>query len=249
MYITMRYFLIAGLLFGASILFAQSNNSDTQAKTLLAKTIKAHGGKKYDKANYQFTFRDNLYRFKNSKKGYNYSVRKSKNGQQIFDQLINGEFSRSINGKEVDLIKKEIAGASGGLNSVIYFATLPHKLLDPAVNLKSGKDVNIKGVAYHSLHVTFDQEGGGADHDDEYIYWIRKDNHQIDYFAYNYQVGKGGVRFRAAYNPRVVAGIIFQDYINYKAEKGTPLTDLPGLYEKEELKKLSVIATEKVSKI
>ena len=66
---------------------------------------------------------------------------------------------------------------------------------------------------------------------------------------YKRQVNGGGVRFRAAYNTRTVGGILFQDYVNYKAPVGTPLADLPVLYEKEELKKLSVIATESVVKL
>ena len=219
------------------------------ASDLLNKAIKAHGGKKYKKAHYQFIFRDKLYRFQHKKGGYHYSVRKTANGVQIFDQLKNGEFSRSLNGQETTLGKKEIMGATGGLNSVIYFATLPHKLLDPAVNLTHGGTTTIKGVAYDLLHVSFDKEGGGVDHDDKFIYWIRKENHRIDYLAYNYRVNGGGVRFRAAFNTRNVSGILFQDYVNYKAPVGTPLADLPSIYEKEELKKLSVIATESVVKL
>lgn len=61
----------------------------------------------------------------------------------------------------------------------------------------------------------------------------------MDYFAYNYQVNEGGVRFRAAFNTRVVAGVTFQDYINYEAPIKTPLKDLPGLYEQGKLKEAS----------
>ena len=56
----------------------------------------------------------------------------------------------------------------------------------------------------------------------------------------------GGVRFRSAYNSRNVGGIIFQDYVNYKAEMGTPLGDLPKLFEQGRLKELSKIDTENV---
>jgi len=244
----MKYFWMSLFLSISTFLFGQKNN-DVSSSDLLAKTIKAHGGKKYKKAQYQFVFRDNIYRFKNSKAGYEYSVRKSKNGQQVFDQLTNGELVRTINGEESALNPKAKQGAINSLNSVIYFATLPCKLSDPAVNISKGDPVTIKGIKYHVLNVHFDKEGGGVDHDDEFVYWIRQDNYKIDYLAYNYQVGKGGVRFRAAYNPRNVSGIIFQDYINYKADIGTALIDLPKLYENDKLKKLSEINTEKVSKI
>lgn len=244
----MKY--LSSLLFAllALVLFIP-NTSAQDAKELLNKTLKAYGGNKYKKAHYQFVFRDKVYRFKNNKDTYQYSVRKTVNGTQIFDQLSNGQFSRSINGVESTLSKKEVMGATGSLNSVIYFATLPYKLLDPAVNLAHGGTTTIKGVEYKLLEVTFDEEGGGVDHDDQFIYWIRTDNHRIDFLAYNYRVNGGGVRFRAAYNTRTVGGILFQDYVNYKAPVGTPLADLPALYEKEELKKLSVIATESVVKL
>ena len=49
-----------------------------------------------------------------------------------------------------------------------------------------------------------------------------------------------------AYNTRVIDGITFQDYINYKAAVGTALKDLPALYEKGKLKELSKIETENV---
>ena len=71
----------------------------------------------------------------------------------------------------------------------------------------------------------------------------------MDYLAYNYKVNGGGVRFRSSYNRRNVGGIIFQDYINYKAEVGTPLKDLPTLYENDKLKEVSRIDTENVKLI
>lgn len=244
----MKY--LTGFLFiFLAIAISAPNVSAQDASELLNKALKAHGGKKYKKAHYQFIFRDKVYRFKNNKDSYEYSVRKTVNGAQVFDQLSNGDFSRSINGLDSSLGKKETMGASSGLNSVIYFATLPYKLLDPAVNLAHGGTTTVNGVNYELLQVTFNEEGGGIDHDDQFIYWIRTDNHRIDFLAYNYQVNGGGVRFRAAYNTRNVGGILFQDYVNYKAPVGTPLADLPALYEKEELKKLSVIATESVVKL
>ena len=56
----------------------------------------------------------------------------------------------------------------------------------------------------------------------------------------------GGVRFRSAYNSRKVGGIIFQDYINFKAAVGTPLANLPKLFEQGKLKELSRIETKNV---
>jgi len=144
---------------------------------------------------------------------------------------------------------KEANAISGGLNSVIYFATLPHKLNDKAANVAYIGQKKVKNVLYEVIEVTFDKEGGGKDYDDEFYYWINNETNLIDYLAYNYQVGTGGVRFRSAYNKRNIAGITFQDYINYKAPLGTPLSELPSLYERDKLIELSRIETENITKI
>ncbi|WP_298507582.1 DUF6503 family protein [uncultured Kordia sp.] len=217
-----------------------------KATNVLQESIKAHGGELYDQAHYQFVFRDKEYTFKNNGTVYTYIVKSAKDGNTTLDILNNGTFSRQVNNKPVTLSEKKKNSAIGALNSVIYFATLPHKLNDAAVNKKFVEETMIKGQKYDVLKVTFNEEGGGEDHDDEYHYWINQNTKKIDYLAYNYQVNGGGVRFRSAYNTRVVDGITFQDYINYKAEVGTPLKDLPALYEKGSLKELSRIETEKV---
>ena len=120
---------------------------------------------------------------------------------------------------------------------------------DKSVNKKHVGKTSIKEKNYDVVQVTFDKEGGGKDHDDQYHYWINDETHLIDYLAYNYTVNKGGVRFRSAYNTRSIDGIIFQDYINYKAPVGTPLINLPKLYEADQLKQLSLIKTENVVKL
>ena len=221
----------------------------SQADKILNKCIDAHGGKKYNTAHYSFVFRKKEYTFQNNGEQYEYKVSSSKDGVRSENILNNLGLVRLVDNEKVSLDEKMISGYSGSLNSVIYFATLPYKLQDPAVNKKYIGETTIKNKSYHILEITFDQKGGGRDHDDEFYYWINKDNNQIDYLAYNYQVNNGGVRFRTAYNTRTVGGIIFQDYVNYKADVGTPLADLPKLFEAEKLKKLSLIETENVKLI
>lgn len=226
-----------------------SSKELTKADRILADALKAHGGKRYDNAHYEFIFRKNKYTFQNSKAGFEYTVRKTKDGKAIFDKMKNNDFTRMIDGKEIPLSDKEKDRYSSSINSVIYFATLPHKLQDPAVNLVYKGTTSIKGKNYEVLQITFDEEGGGKDHDDVYYYWINQETKVIDYLAYNFVVNNGGVRFRSAYNTRNVGGILFQDYINFKAPVGTPLSELPGLFEKDELKQLSLIETEAVRKL
>lgn len=216
------------------------------ADKILDQAITAHSDGKYDTAHYQFIFRGKIYTFHNDGGDFTYTLTQKKEGSIQFDQLINGEFTREIDGKRVTLTAKEIASGTEGLNSVVYFATLPHKLTDAAVNLEHGGTVSINGSTYDALDVNFDKEGGGVDHDDNFRYWINQETHRIDYLAYDYLTNDGGVRFRSAFNPRVVDGVLFQDYINFKAPVGTALADLPGMLEKETLEELSIIATEDV---
>lgn len=218
----------------------------TKAQVIINKAMTAHGGNLYNTAEYAFNFRGNKYTFKNNGKNYKY-VRRSFLGDSLIEDILeNKTFSRTINSKPIALSTKDISIHKGALNSVIYFATLPNKLNDKAVNKTYIGETNIKGKNYTIIEITFNKKNGGKDHDDEFYYWINKDTNKIDYLAYNYRVNNGGVRFRSAYNVRVIGGITFQDYINYKAKVGTPLNELPILYEAGKLEELPKIKTENI---
>lgn len=124
----------------------EANEPSSVAEQLLAKTIDAHGGSRYEKAHFGFIFREKIYTFKYSGNEVIYTVTETKDGKTTIDRLENGKLTRTVDGKQVKLNAKETAAASEGLNSVIYFATLPHKLLDPAVNLEK-KLQQLSGVA------------------------------------------------------------------------------------------------------
>ena len=218
----------------------------SKADSIVNAAIEAHGGKRYDTADYSFTFRDKTYRFKNDGSNYEYSSTIQKGDSLIKDVMINSDFTRYINTQKQNLTAEDAGKYGESLNSVIYFATLPHKLQDASVHKKFVEETTIKGKKYDVIEVTFGQDGGGKDFDDQYQYWINQETHLMDYFAYNYQVNEGGVRFRAAFNTRVVAGVTFQDYINYEAPIKTPLKDLPELYEQGKLKEASRILTKNV---
>jgi hypothetical protein len=218
----------------------------SKAYSLVNEAIEAHGGDLYNKADYSFIFRAKKYRFKNNGNQFEYSSEVQKNDSLIKDILINDTFERYINNNLQSLKKEDIGKYSEALNSVIYFAMLPYKLQDASVNKKFIEETTIKEKQYDVVGVTFGQDGGGKDFDDEFHYWINKQTHKIDYLAYNYRTNDGGVRFRTAFNTRIIDGLTFQDYINYEAPLGTPLKDLPKLYEQGKLKELSQILTENI---
>ncbi len=169
-----------------------------------------------------------------------------KDNNTFLDELNNGQLSRTKNGDAMILSEKDMKSAKGAINSVVYFAMLPFKLNDKAVNKTYIEQTIIKNKIYDVIGVTFKKEGGGDDFDDVFHYWINATTNQIDYLAYKYHVNGGGVRFRSAYNVRNIDGIIFQDYVNYKAKKGVVLRDLPTLFEDGKLKELSKIKTEHI---
>lgn len=218
---------------------------DNKAERIINEAISAHGGDLYNTADYSFVFRNREYRFTNDNDTYTYFVQ-DKSNKNSSDFIVDGKFDRYINEQSVELSKKDIDIYAGALNSVIYFATLPHKLNDKAVHKKYIEETTIKGEQYHVVEVNFGEKGGGKDHDDEYHYWINKSTKKMDYLAYNYNVNRGGVRFRSSYNRRVVDGITFQDYINWEATVGTLLNELPTLYEQGKLTELSRIKIENV---
>jgi hypothetical protein len=218
----------------------------SKADSIVDRAIEAHGGKLYDNADYSFVFRGTKYRFQNNETTYAYSSEIQKGDSLIKNVMTPDKFERSVNSNLQALNKEKTSQYSEALNSVIYFAMLPYKLQDASVNRKFIEETTIKDKQYDVVGVTFGQDGGGRDFDDEFHYWINKQTHKIDYIAYNYRTNNGGVRFRTAFNTRVIDGITFQDYINYEAPIGTPLKDLPKLYEQGKLKEVSQILTETI---
>lgn len=218
------------------LFFAQED-----AQSIIDKSIKAHGGKKYFKKVFQFEFRDKSYTYQNDGNRYRYTRSFTQNRDQIVDILSNDGFSRELNGQAIELTPKKRQAYSNSVNSVIYFAMLPHFLNDPAVHKTYLNKQKVKDQFYHKIQISFDQNGGGSDHDDIYVYWIHTKTYKVNYLAYSFHVNGGGVRFRSAYNSRKIDGIIFQDYVNYKADKSIAPDQLDQLYQAGNLKELSRI--------
>jgi hypothetical protein len=234
-------------MFIACILVLHSNAQNKTAQEIVNACIQRHGGDNYKNAHYAFEFRKNHYEYHYDNGDFRYELH-SKDGKTK-DILSNSGFKRMIEGKEIALTDKEVRAFSSSVNSVHYFVFLPYFLNDPAVNKRLVGESTIKGKDYYKIEITFDQEGGGADHDDVHMYWINKETNTMDYMAYSFHVNGGGVRFRSAFNQRNIGGITFQDYVNFKYEKDTPLKDLDALYEQNKLIQVSRIETEQVEKI
>jgi hypothetical protein len=195
-----------------------------------------------------FTFRDGTYKSTRIEGKYQLERTKIDGEDAIKDVISNEGLKRYINEIETMVNDSMVTSVSDGVNSVHYFAQLPFGLNDQAVQKKLIGEDSINNNNYFKIEVTFKEEGGGTDFDDVFVYWVHKQDFTVDYLAYSYAVNGGGIRFREAYNIRVIDGIRFVDYNNYKPEsKEMKLSDLDRLFVKGKLKLVSKIETENIT--
>lgn len=217
----------------------------SRAQEIIDQAIAAHGSEQLLHSTLEFDFRDYHYIMERNGGSYRYErLFTDTSGQRIHDVLTNESFTRTIDGEEAELTDKQANTFGNSVNSVIYFATLPLSLNDPAVQKEYLGEATIKEEPYHKIKVTFSQQGGGDDFQDEYIYWIHRDQYTMDYLAYNYETNGGGARFRQAYNVRQVEGVTFQDYYNLKPASGSlAVATFDSLFNVGAMEQVSVIET------
>jgi hypothetical protein len=214
---------------------------------IVDKSIEVSGGNLYKSCNISFTFRDIRYEMQNANGRKILKRIIKKDSTEILDILKHNSFERYINGNLVNVADSMATKYSNSINSVHYFAYLPYGLNDPAVNKKLLGETQLGVNKYYKVEVTFDEEDGGEDFEDIYIYWINKETFRPDYLAYEFSTDGGGSRFRKAFNERVINGIRFVDYKNYKAADNISVYNLEALFKSKELELLSTIRLENIS--
>jgi hypothetical protein len=218
-----------------------------EAEKIINKSVEAHGGERLKSAQISFTFRDRQYEIFKSPDAFNYSRSFTEDSSRVIDYLNNEGFSRTVNGERVTLSDKNSNAYANSVNSVAYFAFLPYGLNDAAVIKEYLGMEELEGNDYHVIKVTFEEDGGGEDHQDEFLYWIDQEDFLIDYMAYTYHTDGGGLRFRKAIKSHEVSGLILQDYENYKPEDETiPVEDISTLFKQDRLSLLSEILLEDI---
>ncbi len=238
--------------FAVILLFFACKNkpADTLgAQEIIDKAIEQAGGDLYTCSHIDFIFRDRLYslEYDESKKVLKRTF--EEDSATVVDIRRNNEFQRIVNDQPVNIADSTARKYANSVNSVHYFAYLPYGLNDRAVKKKLLGERNIKGRDYYAIEVTFDQQGGGDDFEDVYIYWIDKKTFTPDYLAYEFHVNGGGMRFREAYNERYVEGIRFVDYSNYKPTEAVSIYDIDQHYALNKLELLSKIELEDIKVI
>jgi len=231
-------------LFIISILIFSCDADSNDPQKIIDQAIQAAGGEAYLNAVISFDFRDRQYIANRNGGLFTYE---RITGDSIRDVMSNESNFRELYGVKTDTPDSMMNKYASSLNSVIYFALLPYGLNDAAVNKKYLGETVLDSIPCYKVQISFNEEGGGEDHDDVFIYWINKENFQIAFLAYTFHVDGGGIRFRKAYNPRKINGILFLDYLNYKPATDVSLAELEALYVNNDLQLLSKIELKNIS--
>lgn len=224
----------------------------SRADSIVQAAIAAHGGDVLERAVVTFDFRGIDFHVERNGGQYRYERTYTDSlGHSVREVLTNDSLYRVVGDERVALTADERDAVRVDINSVPYFALLPYNLQDPAVqSAYSGVDT-LDGTPYHRIRVTFQQEGGGQDWQDVFMYWFAQDDLSMDYLAYAYGFGPDeeyGTRFREAYDVRTIEGVRFADYRNYSTP-GDSLRDLtryPDYFAGDSLELISRVETDSV---
>ncbi|MGN7513947.1 MAG: DUF6503 family protein [Allomuricauda sp.] len=226
----------------------QEPKKELTTQEIVDNSIADSGGKLFNDHKVTFDFRDKSY------------VSENVDGQRVFKRISDldstiitdvkrgNDFERYMNDSLVMVHDTMAVKYANSVNSVHYFVRLPYGLNDGAVNKELLGKETIDSKEYYKVKVTFDQQGGGDDFEDTYLYWFDIESFKPEYLAYDFHVNGGGQRFRKAYNERYVNGIRFVDYENYKPKNdGTDILEIGQLYNKGELELLSKIELKNIA--
>ncbi len=124
----------------------------------------------------------------------------------------------------------------------VYFCFLPFRLDDPSVIQQDLGLVDWDGRKLHKVKVTFEAESS-TDASDEFMYWFDPDTARLELFAYSYEVGGGGLRFRRAIKHRRIGGLLLFDQENLGTEDAdVSVDDLDATFVRDRLRQISSIS-------
>lgn len=217
------------------------------ADAIIQRAIEAHGVQVLDTARVSFDFRGERYISTRDNGRFRLERIYQEDGSRVREILTNDGTYREVDGVPQPLTDDERESVATAVNSVLYFAFLPHKLDDPGVVARYLGEDRLAGRPYDRVEVTFDPEEGGRDWEDRFLYWFHPEEGTLDYMAYRYHVGQGGTRFRQAVNRRWVEGIVVQDYENLTRQGTEDIEEYGPAYEELDLEWVSYISIGNVS--
>ena len=219
------------------------------AQNVVDKAINYIGGEQFKTSEIEFDFRDRHYKALRNGWKFQYERIWKDSLSEFKDVLSNSGFQRFVNDSLVTVPDSMAVKYTSSVNAVHYFSILPYGLNDKAVNKYNLGTVEIKGKSYQKIKVTFDEEGGGEDFEDVFVYWINTETFEVDYLSYSYEEDNNdiGLRFREAYNIRTVNSLTFADYKNYKpSDTLATVENMDSLFVAKKLKLLSKIELENI---
>ncbi|MDT0631734.1 DUF6503 family protein [Rubrivirga sp. S365] len=226
---------------------------DAEALALLDRARAVHGSAALDRADVRFEFRGTPFTLRRDGGAFRYARTLTDSlGRTVEEAVDNEGAHRTVGGAAVPLDSAEAARLATAVNSVAYFALLPAPLADPAVRARSLGPGRVGGEAFDRVGVTFAQDGGGADWDDRYVYWLRPDG-RVAYYAYTYAAdpadtsrAETGTRFRALDGERRVDGVLFQDWRNLTADSVSAIEDYGDIHDAGRTFEVSRVALDSV---
>lgn len=231
----------------AAVLLVGACQGGPDAAAVVERGIEAHGGAIFEDARITFGFRGEEWSVERSDGRFRYEREyRDDEGRWVVEGMSNDSTYRRVDGEPVDLDEEARAQVELDVNSVVYFAFLPFRLDDPPVRARYLGERDIQGERYHTVEVTFQEEGGGPDWEDRFIHWFHAGEGTLDYLAYRYYRDDGGTRFREAVNRRDRSGILVQDHVNHRVEGIGDIADYPDSLEAGALEHVSDVELERV---
>jgi hypothetical protein len=227
---------------------------DAEALALLDRARAHHGSALLDEATVRFSFRGTPFVAERDGGRFRYSrTLTDAQGRTVEEVVDNDGAHRFVDGVEASLTPDGAAALTTAVNSVVYFALLPAPLADPAVRARLLTPDRVGGEDYDRVEVTFAQDGGGADYQDRYVYWLRQSDGQIGHYAYTYEVAPGdtaraatGTRFRVPIRTWREGGVVFQDWRNLSADSIGDLRHFGDLHDAGRVFEVSTVVLDSV---
>ena len=227
---------------------------DTEALALLDRARTHHGSALLDDATVRFTFRGTPFVIERDGGRFRYArTLTDDRGRTVEEVVDNDGAHRFVDGEEAPLTADGAARLTTAVNSVAYFALLPAPLADPAVRARLLTPDRVGGEDYDRVEVTFAEDGGGADFQDRYVYWLRQSDGQVGHYAYTYEVAPGdtartatGTRFRVPIRTWREGGALFQDWRNLTADSLADLADFGDHYDEGRVIEVSTVVLDSV---
>ncbi len=137
------------------------------AQDIVTRAIEVHGGDMFEHVEIEFDFRGARFRVWRDGGMFSFTRTYADTSGNIVEEMSNDGFARTANAQHYEMDEREYLKLTEDVNSVVYFALLPYKLMDASVVKKLLDPITIEGQPYHTVQVTFEQQDGGRERDGE----------------------------------------------------------------------------------